>query len=186
MKFCFFGNVSGALKGKTLGGGELQISLLAKALALKGHEVVIIDPYAEENFITLEGIKLISVPEWKKGPKVLRMFLFRIPALRRMFAEQNADFYIVRMRSYLHLIPYLAAKKNGGKFIQSIASDIDVLSERKKFKYDYNSSFKIFVTEGLANDVVFSYLLKRSNYVLLQHCGQRIASTSSKNNHDSI
>ena len=39
MKFCFFGNVAEALKGRTPGGGELQIALLAKALALKGHDV---------------------------------------------------------------------------------------------------------------------------------------------------
>ena len=66
MKFCFFGNIAGALKGKTEGGAELQISLLARALALKGHEVVIIDPYSSESFVSQEGIRLINVPDWNK------------------------------------------------------------------------------------------------------------------------
>ncbi len=67
MKFCFIGDFSGALKGRTPGGGQLQVALLAKALALKGHEVVIVDPGSSESFITAEGIKLINVPDWNKG-----------------------------------------------------------------------------------------------------------------------
>ena len=43
MKICFWGNIAGALKAKPDGGGELQIALLAKALAKAGHEVVVID-----------------------------------------------------------------------------------------------------------------------------------------------
>lgn len=114
MKFCFFGpDVSGAIKGETPGGAELQITLLARAMALKGHEVVIIDPYADEDIITREGIKLITVPEWKKGMKVFRIFFYRIPALYKAFLKQNADYYYVKARSFLHLIPYLASKENG-------------------------------------------------------------------------
>ena len=33
MKICFWGDIAGALTGNTSGGGELQIALLAKALA---------------------------------------------------------------------------------------------------------------------------------------------------------
>ena len=180
MKFCFFGEISGALKGKTKGGGELQVALLARALAIEGHEVVIIDPFSVESFITIEGVKLITVPNWNKGIGGIRMFLYRIPALWKIFAKQNADFYYVRMRSYLHLIPYIVSKKTGGKFIQAIACDLDVLSVREKFKYDYKASFKLFkfLTVYLPNDLVFNYLLKRADYVILQHAGQLLRSTS--------
>lgn len=112
MKFCFFGYISCAIKGQTIGGGELQVFLLAKALALKGHEVVIIDPYSDESFVTPEGLKLVTVPNWNKGIKGLRMFSYRIPSLWKVFMEQNADYYYIRMRSFLHLIPYLVAKKS--------------------------------------------------------------------------
>ncbi|MBS1634227.1 MAG: glycosyltransferase [Bacteroidetes bacterium] len=132
MKFCFWGNISGALQGRNPGGGELQIAYLAKALALKGHEVVIVDPYSKNSFITEEGVKLINVPGWNKGIKGLRLFFNRIPSLWRTLVAQKADYYYVRMRSYLHILPFLAAKKNKGKFITGIASDIDVMSFKKK------------------------------------------------------
>jgi glycosyltransferase involved in cell wall biosynthesis len=182
MKFCFFGDVSGAIKGNTPGGAELQIVLLARALALKGHEVVIIDPYADEDFITHEGIKLITVPEWKKGIKILRLFFYRIPVLHKAFINQKADYYYIIMRSYLHLIPYFAAKKTGAKFIQALASDLDVLSGFKKFKYEYKSSVKQLLTQGVLTDLVFKYLLEKSDFVMLQHAGQKFAANSKKNN----
>jgi glycosyltransferase involved in cell wall biosynthesis len=182
MKFCFFGNISGALKGQTPGGGELQIALLAKALALKGHEVVIIDPYSNESFVTEEGVKLINLPDWNKGPKGIRLFLYRIPALKKILVEQNADYYYVRMRAYLHLIPYLASKKTKGKFIIAMAHDLDVSGFRKKFKYKYKTNFNLFkfFTLELPNDLVFNYLLKRSDYIILQHSGQMLKPNSVK------
>ena len=182
MKICFFGNISPTIKGKTIGGGELQIYLLAKALALKGHQVIIIDPYSDKSFTTPEGIKLINIPNWYTGIKGLRMFTRRIPILKKMFAEQNADYYYVRMRSYIHLIPYIKAKKNGGKFIQAISSDVDVLSDAKKYTYEYKSNFNIlrFLTEDLPNDIVFRRLLKLADYVMLQHSGQKFKSSSLK------
>jgi len=176
MKFCFFGNISAALKGQTIGGGELQIALLAKALAQNGHEVVIIDPSANESFITIEGIKIIPIPNWNKGLRGFRLFSYRIPALWKLFSQQNADYYYVRMRSYLHIIPYLVSKKIGKKFIQTIASDIDVLSLSSKFKHEYKPNFNLFkyLAVWLPNDLVFSYLLRRSDFVVLQHSGQEL------------
>jgi glycosyltransferase involved in cell wall biosynthesis len=184
LKFCFFGNISGALKGQTPGGGELQVCLLAKALALKGHEVIIIDPYSSESFITPEGVKVCNIPEWNEGWRGMRLFLYRIPALWRILAKQKADYYYGRMRAYLQLIPYMVAKKTGGKFVQAIASDIDVLSAGLRYKYEYKLNFNLlkFLTEHLPNDLVFDYLLKKSDYITLQHSGQKFISTSSKSN----
>ena len=102
MKFCFLGNISKALKGKTQGGAELQIALLAKALVCNGHEVVIIDPYSDESFVTEEGIKLINIPGWNHGIRGVRLFLYRIPALKKSLIEQKADYYYGRMRTYFH------------------------------------------------------------------------------------
>lgn len=176
MKICFFGNISGALQGRTQGGAELQIALLAKALALKGHEVVIIDGASDSSFINEEGIKLINMPGWNKGIRGLRLFTKRIPALWRIFVDQKADFYYVRMRAYLNIIPYLAAKKNKSKFIVAVASDIDVFSFGKKFKFAYKKDFNLFrlFTVYIPNDMIFKFLLKKADYILLQHSGQGI------------
>ena len=182
MKFCFWGNISGALQGRNPGGGELQIALLAKALALKGHEVVIVDPYSNKSIVTEEGVKLINVPNWNKGIIGLRLFYYRIPALWKIMVAQKSDYYYVRMRSYLHLIPYLAARKNKSKFIVGVASDIDVLSFKKKIKYSYKGNIGLlrFLMINLPNDIAFNYLLKKSNYVVLQHTGQHFGSARLK------
>ncbi len=179
MKFCFFGHIYPAMIGKTQGGGELQIYLLAKSLALHGHEVTIIDPYSDHDYISPEGIRLVTVPEWKKGTKALRFFMYRLPALKKIFRAQQADYFYVRMRSFAHLIPYFIAKKQGKKFIQGVASDIDVLSAGQKFKYEYRSHFNLFrfLTEHLPCDLAFNYLIKKSDYVALQHTGQHFKSS---------
>ena len=58
MRICFWGKIANALLGKTYGGGELQIALLAKALTKLGHEAVVVDLDIEEGFVTSEGIKV--------------------------------------------------------------------------------------------------------------------------------
>ncbi len=175
MKFCFFGDFSGALKGCTPGGAELQVALLAKALALKGHEVVVIAPGSHESFTTPEGVKLISVPDWNKGLRGIRLFLYRIPQLKKILIEQEADYYYVRMRTYRHLMPFWASKKVRSKFIIATAHDLDVSNFSKKFKYEYKPKFNLFrlLTVDLPSDLVFNYLLKKADYIILQHSGQR-------------
>ncbi|MBS1608621.1 MAG: glycosyltransferase [Bacteroidetes bacterium] len=176
MKFCFLGKIANSLKGETKGGAELQIALLAKSLALKGHEVVIIDPFSNENFVTKEGIRLIDIPDWNKGIRGIRLFLHRIPALKKALLEQKADYYYGRTRTYFHLLSYKAAKKLNSKFILAIASDIDILNMRNKIKYNYSHNLNIFnfLTLHLPNDLVFHYLIKHADYITIQHSGQNI------------
>lgn len=182
MKFCFLGNVDDALRGKTPGGGELQVTLLAKALALGGHEVIIVDPLASESFTTKEGIQLLHVPEWNKGVKGIRLFKNRIPALKKILIEQKADYYYVRMRSYLNFIGYQACKKTNGKFIVGIACDLDVQGFWKKFVYEYKPKFNLFqfLTLSLPNDIVFKHLLKKSDYITIQHADQKLSLGNTK------
>lgn len=174
MKFCFFGYISGALKGNTGGGAELQIALLAKALALKKHEVVVIDPSATESFITQEGVQLLNVPGWNNGIPGIRLFLYRIPILKNLFIKQNADYYYVRMKTYMHLIPFWASRKINRKFIIALASDLETSSFFKNFKYKYKTNFNLFrfLTMDIPNSIVFPFLLKRADFILLQHSDQ--------------
>jgi glycosyltransferase involved in cell wall biosynthesis len=174
MKICFWGDVAGALKGKTPGGAELQISLLAKALALSGHEVVIVDPFASESFITVEGIHLLAVSGFNRGLRGVRLFLYRLPALWKIFVEQRADYYFITMRFYLHLIPYFAAKRTGAKLILAIASDLDLLGSRIKYKYSYKPRYSYwdYLTVRLPSDIAFNFILKKADILLLQHTGQ--------------
>jgi Glycosyl transferases group 1 len=86
---------------------------LAKALAMAGHEVVVIDPHANDSFVTKEGIKIIHIPNWNRGWRVIRIFWNRIPTLYKLFVKQKADYYYVRMRSYpSKLTEFLATGKS--------------------------------------------------------------------------
>ncbi|MBS1921527.1 MAG: glycosyltransferase family 4 protein [Bacteroidetes bacterium] len=176
MKFCFWGDISGALKGKTKGGAELQIALLAKALALNGHEVVIVDPYSKESFVTAEGIKLVNIPDWNKGIRGLRFFTNRVSALRKKLEEQKADYYYVRIKSYLHLIAYRACRKVNGKFIIALASHFDTLGIWEKFKNDRKAKFPLWelLSNGIPNYFAYKYLFKKADFIVLQHSGQNV------------
>jgi len=176
MKFCFWGDIGDAIRGTTIGGGELQMALLARSLASEGHEVVVIDPYIDEPFVTAEGISVLNVPGWNKGWPVLRMFCYRIPSLYKLFVKQKADFYYVRMRSFLNILAYAAARKVKARFLLALASDIDLLGFRDKYRYQYKDNFTIrrYLTQWLPGDLAFRYLLKRADYIIRQHEGQKI------------
>jgi len=176
MKICFWGDIAAALAGKTIGGGELQIALLARSLAKAGHEVVIIDPFSESSFTTPDGIKIIHVPGWNKGIPALRILNRRMPEMYRLFLDQKADYYYVRMRSYYHMASYRAARKLNASFIVALAHDLDTAGFFKRFRHEYLPKFslKSYLTLHLPNDIVFRYLLKRADLVTLQHEGQRM------------
>jgi hypothetical protein len=84
------------------------------------------------------------------------------------------------MRSYLHLISYFGAKKAKGKFLLALASDIDLLSFKDKYRLEYKANFKllIYLTYWLPNDLVYKFLLKRADYVIRQHSGQQVENNS--------
>ncbi|HNR16303.1 MAG TPA: glycosyltransferase [Chitinophagaceae bacterium] len=180
MKICFWGEIGNAIKGSTIGGGELQMAMLGKSLALAGHEVVVIDPFINESFTSSEGIKVFHIPSWNKGLPGLRIFTHRIPSLYKLLLNTKADFYYARMRSYLHLLSYLAARKNNGKFIMALASDFDNAGFWKRFKYEYWPKFNLisYLSHYLINDVVYDKLKKKADYITLQHSGQRLTAKS--------
>lgn len=175
MKVCFWGKIADALLGKTYGGGELQIALLAKALTSLGHEVVVVDLDIEEGFITDEGIKVIPVKGYNSGMKVFRTLTHRLPALYSTFREIKADVYYCRIREYRHMIVYMAARKVKAKFILSLASDLDILSIRKRWRHFYSSNVRDLwgVFNAIMGEIVYPFLLRNSDLVLVQHQGQK-------------
>ena len=175
MRICFWGKIADALLGRTYGGGELQIALLAKALANLGHEVVVVDLDIEEGFVTGEGIKVYPVKGYNKGMKVFRTLTHRLPALYTVFLEVNADVYYCRIREYRHIIVYMAARKLKAKFVLALASNLDILSIRKRWKHFYSSNVKDLwgVFNGFMGEIVYPYLLRNADLVLVQHEGQR-------------
>jgi len=175
MKVCFWGKIANALLGKTYGGGELQIALLAKALTSQGHEVVVVDLDIEEGFVTDDGIRVYPVTGYNSGMKMFRTLTHRLPALYSTFVEMKADVYYCRIREYRHFIVYLAARKVKAKFIMSLASDLDILSVGKRWKHFYSSNVKDLwgVFNGVMGEIVYPFLLRKADLVLVQHDGQK-------------
>lgn len=174
MKICTWGDVASALKGKTSGGGELQIALLAKSLAKSGHDVVIIDFLIEKDFITEDGIKVLTVKGYNNDAKYFRFFSL-IPKLYSDLKAQKADIYYSQIREFRQLLPYMAARKVNGKFVLQLASDLDAMTLRMRMKYDYLTRFeglywflKVFLTE-----LIFPALVRKADTVLVQHEGQK-------------
>lgn len=180
MKICIWGNIASSLEGKTEGGGELQIDLLAKVLAKSGHEVVIIDPISQKDFVTEEGIKVFQIKEWNRGLKYIRLFTHQIPILYNRLKAQKADIYYSQIRDFRHLLSLRAARKVKGKFVIQLASDLDASGAKLRFKHDYLTSFEgpFWFVRVILTELLFPKLLRKADLVLVQHEGQK--STLSK------
>lgn len=175
MKICFWGNVAGALTGKTTGGGELQIAFIARALAAAGHEVVIVDYSIKEEFTTPDEIKVFPIKRWHQGPRVLRTLTHRLPGLHATLLEQNADVYYCRIRDFRHIIPFRVSRKLRSKFVLHMAADLDAtgFKERlKNFYFDKPATLWWFFS-GMLIEFTYPYLLKNADLVLVQHAGQK-------------
>jgi glycosyltransferase involved in cell wall biosynthesis len=175
MKICFWGNIGKALAGRTSGGGELQIALLAKVLAKGGHEVVVLDYVITEEFQTAEGIKVYPVKGWNRGIRMIRALTHRLPMLYQCLKDQKADVYYCRIRDSRHLIVWLAARKVKAKFILGLAEDLDIMGFRMRWKYYYsaylNNPWIIF--DGILCEFVYPLLVRKSDVVFAQHEGQK-------------
>jgi glycosyltransferase involved in cell wall biosynthesis len=175
MKVCTWGDVASALEGKTQGGGELQIALLAKALAKSGHEVVVVDLKVKKDFVTDDGIKVFQIKGYDHGIRFFRLFAQRLPSIYKSLKAQNADVYYCQIRDFRHLLAFWAARKTNGLFVLQLASDLDASSLRKKLKYDYLTHFGggYWVLKVLLTELIFPFLVRKADIVLVQHEGQK-------------
>lgn len=175
MKVCFWGKIADALKGKTGGGGELQIAMMAKTLASLGHDVVVVDLDIVQEYVTPEGITVYPVKNYRNGLKGLRTFTHRLPGLYSTFRDINADIYYCRIREYRHIIVYLAARKVKAKFMLGLASDLDILSISKRWKHFYSSNIKNLwgILNGITGELVYPFLLRNADCIVVQHIGQK-------------
>lgn len=175
MKICFWGSIARALTGKTDGGSELQIALLAKALVRAGHEVVCLDYQIAEDFVTPDGIKVLRIKGWYEGIRAIRLITHRLPRLYSLLKQQNADVYYCRMRDFINIFPFWAARKVKGKFILAMASDLDALGFKMRLKYYYipNIGEMWWMFSGLLIEIIHPWLLRKADMVFVQHEGQK-------------
>lgn len=175
MKICFWGKIDDALAGRTGGGGELQIATIAKVLSGLGHEIVVVDLDVKVEYITDEGIRVCPVKDYNKGIRILRTWTHRFPGLYSTFKRIKADIYYCRIRDSRHIIMYLAARKVKAKFILALASDLDILGIRDRWRHFYSTSIKDLwgIFNGITSELDYPFLLKNADLVMVQHEGQK-------------
>jgi glycosyltransferase involved in cell wall biosynthesis len=175
MKICTWGDVASALEGKTSGGGELQIALLAKVLAKSGHEVVIIDLMTDRDYVTKDGVKVVKIQGYQEGLRLFRFFTHRIPKLYENLKAQKADIYYSQIRDWRHILTLWAARKSKGIFVIQLASDLDALGLRQRLKHDYLTHFNglYWFLNALLVELIFPRVIRKADMVLVQHEGQK-------------
>src|SRR5674476_1150603 len=106
---------------------------------------------------------------------MLRTFTHRLPSLYLTFVDLKADIYYCRIREYRHILVYMAARKVNAKFVLALASDLDILSIAKRWKHFYSSNIKDLwgVLNGLIGEIVYPFLLRKADMILVQHQGQK-------------
>lgn len=175
MKICFWGNFAKVLKGNSSGGGELQQALLARALAMAGNEVVILDYEIGTEFKTADGIRVLPIRGWNRGIRMIRTLTHRLPNLYLSLRDQKADIYYCRIRDFRHILAFAAARKVKAKFVLGLASDLDISAFRTRWKYFYLSNLRslwVFFN-GLFSEIVYPFILRNADKVLAQHYLQR-------------
>jgi glycosyltransferase involved in cell wall biosynthesis len=175
MKICFWGNIGKALTGRTSGGAELQIALIAKALARAGNEVVVLDYETTKEFQTVDGIRVYPINGWDKGIRFIRIFTHRIPQLYFSLKNQKADIYYCRISDFRHIFAWVAARKVNAKFVLGLAADLEIMNFSMRWKYYYLTNLRnlwVFF-DGILIEIVYPLLLRKSDIVLVQHEGQK-------------
>jgi len=163
------------LRGQKLkGGAELQIALLARTLAADGLPVTIVDPEAPGGERVSENLTVVPVKDWEKGIRGLRFFTHRLPHLVRALRETGAAMCYVRGFSVRHLIPLIAAKKMGAKFVLATASDTDLLGFSARYRKAYKGKASVWdwVSAIIPDEGAYRILLRFADAVFVQHSEQ--------------
>ncbi|MGH2647466.1 MAG: glycosyltransferase family 4 protein, partial [Ginsengibacter sp.] len=99
----------------------------------------------------------------------------RLPQLYRSLKAQKADIYYCRIRDFRHILAFWAARKVKGKFVLGLASDLDAMNFAMRFKYQHlvSSGSVWSFSSGLLIEIVYPFLLRKADLVLVQHDGQK-------------
>lgn len=93
----------------------------------------------------------------------------------RVLKNQKADVYYCRIRDFRHILAYWASRQVKAKFILALASDLDVKNTLTRLRYLYfaETAGVWWLFNGLLSEIVYSWLLRHSDLVLVQHEGQK-------------
>lgn len=124
----------GAIKGGTagyIGGIERQVSIMSDWLDKNGHEVIVLTwrDSGAKDIEYVNGVKIIKLCGLDDGLPGIRFFYPRWSSLIKALRSADADIYYQNCGEYVTGQVALWCRKNGRKFIYSVASDTDCYSD---------------------------------------------------------
>jgi glycosyltransferase involved in cell wall biosynthesis len=129
VRVCIVAHAGADLFGHSSGGAEKQLALLARHLARRGHEVVMVVPGWRWGAAYADGVRLLPGWERQGGVRWLRAITYRVPRLREVLASVGADCYYARGVNYYTSIMVRTARRVGAKSLVALASDRDLFHE---------------------------------------------------------
>jgi len=167
MRFCLWGSIAKGLDGNPVGGGEQQLALIAKYLNKLGHKVVIID-FDIARDTDFDGIEVLAIAARSKN-RIANYF-----TLYKLLKLVEADVYYARIRSSIHLLALLTSKINNSIFIYHLASDLDSLNFKSRWRGLYSKllSPKKIITNLIHSELLFHIVLKNASLLITQNSEQ--------------
>jgi glycosyltransferase involved in cell wall biosynthesis len=148
-----------------IGGEEVQHTLLARALAARGHEVsMVVMDYGQADGAEWEGIKTYKTYRAEEGLPVLRFFHPRWTGVWAALRRADADIYYLSCASLRIGLASLCAGKYRRKLAFRIASDMDCEPKKLLIEYNYWRDRRIY-----------EYGLRRADAILAQSVQQQDA-----------
>jgi glycosyltransferase involved in cell wall biosynthesis len=140
----------------TIGGESVQQTLLARALARRGHRVsMVVADYGQSDGTAWDGIQVFKAARPDAGIPVLRFIHPRWTAIWSALRRADADLYYTSCAGMLAGLVAMFCKRHRRRFVFRIASDSDCDPSRLLVQY--------------ARDRwLYAYGLRRANAVLVQ------------------
>jgi glycosyltransferase involved in cell wall biosynthesis len=150
---------------ESVGGAQVQQSLLAKKLAARGFRVsMICMDYGQPDRVNVDGVTVFKCHAPVGGVPVLRFFHPRLTGLWHAMRRVDADIYYQRSAAAMTGVIAAFARRHRRRFVYAAAHDLDIARDQ---------TWKIFQrSSGWRDRQLFQLGLKLADDVLVQHSGQ--------------
>ena len=131
LSICFvahnaYGEISGSRSSGHIGGIERQMTLMARWFAAHGYRVSMLTwDEGQADGIEIDGVRVFKMCARDAGIKGLRFFYPKWTSLIRAMRRADADVYYQNCGEYVTGQVALWCRRNGRKFIYSVANDPD-------------------------------------------------------------
>jgi glycosyltransferase involved in cell wall biosynthesis len=174
VKVCLVGYTAAGMLSSTPGGSERQLALLARGLAARGHETVLVATGLREDGLVVDGVRLRSGWDPDRGVRYVRA-VYRYSHLWRALTGERADAYYLRGAGYYAPFVVQAARRAGGCSVVGLASDRDLYRESGKVLFGVPSRRLSAAIGPLAHAGFRRWALSSADWIAVQNEEQEAA-----------